>query len=461
MNKRKRKRPMRSVVLPEILGSRSELDHALYEHMEQAYDLFSVTITIGTGNKRHVVNAPTGNDEVSRRLRRYALCLSRFALPNASIAKRAKVADVKPSTVKAAIRAMAQATHRHSFTDDPTVGTLNTNTLVSAVKAVMSGASTNSEPLTTLLSFSGTRAFQEVMSELDKVAKTPEDETFIANLRSYENTLALHYLSVHDIRNYESVNQPTGSYKRRYGLRCYDQLARVLQMYADMAVRRNRARREESDDERRGDPERIERVTHIEPSEKWETLRVAKPELTVSHTGKLGRKVIRGQEGKYPHYIDRLVTDPERRIFRRKTRSLGAVMVLDCSGSMGWSEEDIDRLIKAASGATILCYSHGRYDGTKPNAWVVARRNQRVRVLPEFPGGNGVDGPALRYALKHLRMSSVNPVIWVSDQQVTGKGDVCSAELRAETDALVKRHGILVTEDVESTLRLVRKLQGK
>lgn len=458
------KRPTRSTVLPEILGRRSELEHLRYEVAEQAYDLFSVSIAIGSGDKRHVVNSPTGNDEVGRRLRRYALSLSRFVLPTASITKRAKVAGVRPQTVKAAIRAMAQATHGYSFSDDPTDGTLNVSPLVSSLTEVMTGKSADIDPVVTALSLTGTGAFYEILKQLKSKAKEPQDHAFCEAMTNLGDSIFRTWLNRNDLRTYEGINKAKGTYERRTALRYYDMLCRQLEASAKHAVNRaGRDRRKPNgrpvDEESK--PEKHDRISHIEPSEKWETLRVSKPDLTVSHTGKLGRRIVRAQEGKYPHYIDRLVTDPERRIFRRKTRSLGAVVVLDCSGSMGWSEEDIDRLIQECSGATILCYSAGRYDDEGPNAWVVARRNQRVRRLPNFPGGNGVDGPALMYAIRHLRTSSVNPLIWVSDQRVTGKHDVCSTDLRKETDAIVRKYGVHVTEDLPQTLRLVRKMQGK
>lgn len=450
--------------MPEVMGRRSELDHALYGSGQEAYDLFSVSILIGSGAKRHVVNAPQGGDETSRRLRRYALALSRFALPMASITKRAKVANVRVQTVKSAIRAMAQATYKHSFRDDATIGTVNAALVASPLVDVMKGRSADMDPIVTALSLSGTEAFNEVMRHLAAQATETKDTDFLAYLGRYGNETNQHYLGHYDIGRYERINRAKGTWERRDGIRAYDTLARHLERKADHLLRV--AHRPKSTDKRQpgeqqpDTPERHDRVVYEEESKGWVPFRLAKPDLTVSHTGKLGRKVVRGQEGKYPHYIDRLVTDPERRIFRRKTRSLGAVVVLDCSGSMGWNESDIDKLIQSCSGATVLAYSSGGNDD-EPNAWVVARRNQRVRKLPDFPGGNGVDGPALRYAVSKLRTSSVNPVIWVSDQRVTGEGDVPTHQLRAETNALVKRHGIYVTEDLRQTLRLVARLQGK
>ena len=122
-------------------------------------------------------------------------------------------------------------------------------------------------------------------------------------------------------------------------------------------------RREEGDKVEVGEPK-----VHPKPRDlqgEWEPLVVAKPELSVNHTGKLWRRVIAADSGREPRYINRIVTDPERRIFSRKTRALGGVVVIDCSGSMRLSEDDLDRLLKASSGATVLCYSGGYNHPTK------------------------------------------------------------------------------------------------
>lgn len=194
----------------------------------------------------------------------------------------------------------------------------------------------------------------------------------------------------------------------------------------------------------------------------WYPLFVAKPPREITHRGRMGRRTVRVAEGKYPRYVERMVTDPERRMFTRKSRALGAVIVVDCSGSMAWDDADLAEVIDLTAGATVLCYSTGyTADHDNPNAWIVAKNNARVRHLPEFPGGNGCDGPALAYAVRVLRQGSAHPVVWVSDQRVTGKGDTYSPTLRRETDALVRRYGIHVVENTRQAKRLLAQLQGK
>jgi hypothetical protein len=155
-----------------------------------------------------------------------------------------------------------------------------------------------------------------------------------------------------------------------------------------------------------------------------------------------------------------MITDPERRIFTRKTRSLGAVVVIDCSGSMSLSDRDLAEMMKASAGATVLCYSTGNEaTAEQPNAWVVARKGRQVRRLPDFPGGNGCDAPALAYGV-HLRSSSSQPVIWISDGKVTGLGDVSTPELRKQCNRLIQRHGIIHVRNVRQAINKMKQLQG-
>jgi Mg-chelatase subunit ChlD len=72
----------------------------------------------------------------------------------------------------------------------------------------------------------------------------------------------------------------------------------------------------------------------IAESNGWEALYVVKPDLVRSHTGKLGRRSVYTGTGRSVKNVSRLYSDPEQRIFTRKTRALGAVVVFDCSGSM-------------------------------------------------------------------------------------------------------------------------------
>jgi hypothetical protein len=191
----------------------------------------------------------------------------------------------------------------------------------------------------------------------------------------------------------------------------------------------------------------------------WEPLIVDKPPLEINHTGKMGRRIIATDTGRNPRYISRLVTDPDKRIFSRKTRALGGVVVIDNSGSMSLSERDLSDLMSASAGSTVVMYSSEVY-ATTPNCWVIARKGRQVRHIPETPGGNGVDGPALVYATTLRDRRSV-PIIWVSDGQVTGVRDASRPVLDRECKMLQRKHNIIRVEDVQEAIKLMTKLQGK
>lgn len=158
-----------------------------------------------------------------------------------------------------------------------------------------------------------------------------------------------------------------------------------------------------------------------------------------------GRRVVRPA---------RLVTDPQRRVFERCTRCRGGVVLVDQSGSMSLSEDQLAGLLGAAPGAYVLGYSHAPGAAGTPNAWVLADRGRAASSIPSGNVGNGVDGPALRHALSHRR--GAEPVVWVCDGQVTDSGDHADPALAAECARLVVRHGVQMVATIEEALRLLQ-----
>jgi hypothetical protein len=108
-----------------------------------------------------------------------------------------------------------------------------------------------------------------------------------------------------------------------------------------------------------------------------------------------------------------------------------------------------------------VCSSDLEPSVNEPNGWIVARKGRQVRHLPHFPGGNGCDAPALLYAQEYLRDNSKQPLIWVSDEKVTGRGDCSDRVLSEQCDGIKDRYNIQVASDVEEAIHLMRKLQGK
>lgn len=192
----------------------------------------------------------------------------------------------------------------------------------------------------------------------------------------------------------------------------------------------------------------------------WEQLRFGMTSLTETTTSFIGKRKRPAMMGKYPSRPDRLLTDPERRIFRETVRGTGGIVVFDCSGSMSVTHEDVRAVTKKFAGATVVAYTQrGEHQA---NAWVLAR-NQRMVSEGEFADidlnhGNGVDGPMLRWAIRQ-RKSPKDFIVWVSDGYVTGKGDYSAEALVGECAELCAKHKIIGVEDCRAALELLDEMK--
>ncbi len=159
--------------------------------------------------------------------------------------------------------------------------------------------------------------------------------------------------------------------------------------------------------------------------------------------------------GTVMRYPSRLLTDPYQRAFTRRRGSGGGVVVIDQSGSMDVGIAEIDRMLSAAPDALIVGYSHRPGDqGTSPNAWILAQDGRVARVPRPGNIGNGVDGPVLRWAVGRVRRDE--PIVWVTDGQVTDSHDHPCHRLSVECASLVMRHRIQLVAtlgEVELALR--------
>ena len=173
--------------------------------------------------------------------------------------------------------------------------------------------------------------------------------------------------------------------------------------------------------------------------------------------GKLGRKRVAVNIGKNPRRINRMLVDPERRIFDRRAKGRGGVVLIDQSGSMSLSDSDIWEIISHAPGCVIIGYSHRAGSKKTPNVWVIADRGKVVESIPSGNGGNGVDGPAIRFALARRRHNE--PFIWVCDGIVTdGEGDNEYPNLTDECAKLVAKHNIHMVDDVDEAVEAFKSL---
>lgn len=239
-------------------------------------------------------------------------------------------------------------------------------------------------------------------------------------------------------------------------------LARLLNNYATQHERLTRqdanARRKKQRETRRTETTaHANRPNDSDALDGWHTLVPCKPPREVAHLGRLGRKRTVSDTGKTPNRIANYCGDPLRRIYTRKTRGTNALVVVDMSGSMSLDESDLDQILRASCGATVVGYSAD--NDTDPNLFLLAHNSRRVRTMPETSGGNGIDAPAMSWAIKHYRKHNA-PVLWITDGAVTGRGDVSSRNLRDQCRRLAHKYGITVAKDVPQALRNLATIQA-
>lgn len=191
---------------------------------------------------------------------------------------------------------------------------------------------------------------------------------------------------------------------------------------------------------------------------RWRDLHVGMTSLTETTGTFLGRRRRPSVVGKAPRRPDRLLTDPERRIFSETVRGKGGVVVFDCSGSMRVNWDTVHEVVREYSGATVIAYSGQGRDTA--NAWVLAKDGRMIGAS-EMSGlplgrGNEVDGPVLRWALRY-RKSPKDFFLWVTDGGVTGDGDGFSKHLVVECARLCRAKGIITVENATSAIELLRE----
>ena len=190
----------------------------------------------------------------------------------------------------------------------------------------------------------------------------------------------------------------------------------------------------------------------------WEQLRISKPILTRSVVGAIGKKRIASPTGRNPRRITRLLTDPERRIFDRTVRGAGGVVLVDTSGSMSLSHDEVRAIVENSPSALVAQYSGG--SRVKPNLYVIANKGRMVDKMPRPNGGNCMDLPALKWAVAQ-RQTRNAPVIWVSDGGVTGVRDGWYNNLTMDCIDLCRKEGVYVVPTPDDAIALLRKLSRR
>lgn len=175
--------------------------------------------------------------------------------------------------------------------------------------------------------------------------------------------------------------------------------------------------------------------------------------------GHLARKKRATAMGRHLAYPSRLLTDPERRVFSQKSNASGGIVLIDVSGSMDITSDDLDEILRLSPSALVMAYSHKPRSQGIPNAWILANRGKRAKAeaLKTIGNiGNGVDGPALDYAIKHRKGNEA--IIWVCDGQITDSHDKPpSPEVVKAVAEMVVRNGIIVAPNLYYAIEALRK----
>lgn len=193
---------------------------------------------------------------------------------------------------------------------------------------------------------------------------------------------------------------------------------------------------------------------YSEKGSPYEHVRLMQSDLDERQTGRLATKRTASSTGKKPRRMSRVLTDPQRRVFDKRTRTNGGVIVVDMSGSMHLDDSEVDSILKAAGGATVLGYSN--VGSGYANVFLIAHNGERTAEFPEAGGNNDVDAPALRYAAS-LRKNKREPFIWVTDGRAYHDGGAFSIEAARELDALIRKHRIHIAPNPEQAVKELKR----
>ncbi len=183
---------------------------------------------------------------------------------------------------------------------------------------------------------------------------------------------------------------------------------------------------------------------------KWMTMRIERAPLTLKAAVKPTRKWTARDEGVIPQAMHRLAVDG--RIFHQPVhKDHGYNLLIDCSGSMSWSIENLQEVLRTAPATRVALYSA---DGGVGVLRIVSENGWRAIdsfIHPPAGGNNGIDGPALRWLAKQKGMK-----IWLSDGGVTGIGDGSSTTLFDDASMVVKKGRIMQTFTPEETIAVIK-----
>jgi hypothetical protein len=173
---------------------------------------------------------------------------------------------------------------------------------------------------------------------------------------------------------------------------------------------------------------------------------------TILRAGRAGQRC--ATEGTRVSRPDRYAIDLA--IFTRRVRGAGATVLIDTSGSMSLSVEQVEEIVRSAGGAAVVAIYSGHNDVGELR--IVARGDRRAanEDFKSFGSGNVVDLPALEWLAKQPE-----PRLWVSDGCVTGIGDEGSEKVIEACMEVTKRARIERVDDAGDAVKAIEAMHVK
>ena len=184
----------------------------------------------------------------------------------------------------------------------------------------------------------------------------------------------------------------------------------------------------------------------------WGKMHILKPPCNVnlSNRIRIGYNNIAEDRGQNIRNMHRWTQD--KKVFGRKGKVYGGTVLIDASGSMRLSGQDIVEIMQQVPAVTIAMYNGWSKEGFLR---IIARNGRRVQedYIHEHSGhGNVVDLPALQWLGKQQPRR-----IWVSDMQVVDNHGVTKQGLKECVDAM-HSNNIFRLADVDEVKRYARRL---
>ncbi len=191
---------------------------------------------------------------------------------------------------------------------------------------------------------------------------------------------------------------------------------------------------------------------------RWQPAVVQHLPLTITVQGAIGRKRVSSNVGRNPRRIHRMLIDPEKRIFDKYVKAQGGVVVIDLSGSMSLSRDEVKDMMMACAGVTVIGYS-GYYGGTEePNTYILADKGKICAELPSVHGGNACDLPVIEYAVQR-KQNPKAPLIWITDGYTYGWDNSAGYVDELECATFAKKHGFRMEYTPEDAIDYLNELK--